>query len=871
MNYSQYTNIDPQASLARLKSTMKGLSTPEAAKRLIQFGLNEIKSKRAHWLEILGRQFKSPFFYLLFGAGILSFAVKEIVDGFVILSFIFANVALGFLQEYRSERAITLLRKFIAEKVRVIRDGKEQAVEKRFLVRGDIVRLEAGNIIPADLRLIKSHNLVIDESILTGESVPVAKHEDKQAEGAVGTEGAVGAEVVEEIFKASNILFSGTSVLSGEGLALVIQTGLDTAVGSIAKLTSSVSRPSAYEASLFSASKLMMKIVAAAILFIFIANLVIKGINNVTDFLIFCVALVVSILPEALPVVVTFALTEGSLKMAREKVVARRLTSIEDLGNIEVLCTDKTGTLTQNKLILNNVVSLEPDQCLLFALLTSPYVKQEIGNTLNSFDLSLWHKASTAIKQQVKKYRIVNEISFDSVRMRSTVLAADHDGHHYLIVKGAAENILPLCSHFPKNTTKEKISADIKNKGLLGQRILAVAFKTLDKEQITEADETGLTFAGYLTFGDPLKETAHEAISLAKKLGVRVKIITGDAAEVAAVVAKQVGLVQSISHVVRGIELEKMTEVNFDRACEEYAVFARVSPQTKYRIIQSLQKKYEVGFMGEGTNDAPALKMANVGIAVDGASDVSREVADLILTQKDLRVLVHGIKNGRMIFSNINKYIKCSLASNFGNFYSIAVISLFIPFLPMLPVQILLGNLLSDFPLVTIATDAIDPEELKRPKVYHLKSMIPLIITLALVSTTFDFIFFAIFHHLQPSMMQTLWFIESILTEIALIFSIRTSHFFLKAKRPSWPLLSLAAASVLFAMILPFTNFGQQAFHFAVVPSALVSLVILLVLAYFVTSEIAKLVYFRFFSPWKTTDPIKGLKNGVRHFTGQIK
>jgi len=430
--------------------------------------------------------------------------------------------------------------------------------------------------------------------------------------------------------------------------------------------------------------------------------------------------------------------------------------------------------------------------------------------------------------------------------MRASALLEDDNGERMLIVKGAPETILKLSSAVEGGGEKEEILAEIGQQGLLGKRTLAVAFKKFDKLDFNEEDEKNLNFLGYLTFIDPLKETAKEAVKLAEKLGVEIKIVTGDSAEVAGFIAKEVGLVKNITAVLQGQQLETLSEEEFDEACQEFSVFARVSPEIKYKIIQSLEKKYEVGFLGEGINDAPALKIAHVAISVPAAADVSREVSDIVLTQRDLRVIVDGIQRGRTIFSNVNKYIKCALASNFGNFYSIAVISLFISYLPMLPVQILLGNLLSDFPLITIATDYVDPEELERPKLYQLHKIVPLIIVLALVSTLFDFIFFAIFHNVQAGVMQTLWFIESILTEISLIFIIRTAHFFLKAKKPSLTLVSFVVLDAVVIISLPFLAFGQTTFHFVAPPLNSLFLVFFLVASYFALSEIVKLAYYHY-------------------------
>jgi Mg2+-importing ATPase len=583
--------------------------------------------------------------------------------------------------------------------------------------------------------------------------------------------------------------------------------------------------------------------VVITIVIIFLANLIIRGTTNFFDFLLFCIALVVAILPEALPLVVTFSLSSGALRLAKKKVVVKRLPAVEDLGNIEILCSDKTGTLTENKLKLENIHSTEKEKCLLYGLLTSSYLKEEIESSLNPFDAALFEKASGKIRQEIKKFKVISESSFDSFKLRSSVILERQDGKKVLIVKGAPEAVLKLSSRF--NEAPGKIKEEIKIEGEKGKRVLAVGFKEIAGEV---NEERNLTFLGYFCFSDPLKKTAREAIQLARKLGVNVKIITGDSQEVAGHVAKEIGLIENAKEVVLGETLDDLSEKKFENICQDYSVFARVSPKTKYKIVEMLGRKYEVGFLGEGINDAPALKAAHLAIAIPSAADVSREVSDIILLKKDLKVLVDGIKQGRNIFSNINKYIKCTLASNFGNFYSIAMISLIIPFLPMLPVQILLVNLMSDLPLVVVASDSVEAQELRKPKLYQLNKFILLIFLLGLASTIFDFIFFGIFHQIQPSLLRTLWYIESILTEIVLIFSVRTFHFFLKTKRPSFLLIIVSLLTFLATIVLPFTDFGKEFFHFVSPPLSALAIVLGLILAYFAVSEAVKLLYFRYWA-----------------------
>jgi len=834
MGFEEYTVKNVKEVFDILNTNENGLSEEEAEKRLKDYGFNEIKIKETGLFEIFLRQLKSPFTYLLVIAAFVAFLIAEEIDGAMILLFVFINVSLGFFQEARAQRAIGLLRKYLPSKARVLRKGIEKTIDKKFLVPGDVVLLESGNIIPADLRVLESENFLTDESILSGESAPTPK-----------TNRALSKEA-KEIFEAKNIVFAGTSVISGEAEGAVINIGKKTVLGEITKLVSGISRESVYEKDLLKFSRFVLKVVVITIILVFLANLIIKGTADFFDFLLFCIALIVSIIPEALPLIVTFALSNGALKLAKEKVVVKRLSAVEGLGDIEVLCTDKTGTLTENKLKLEKIISSDEQKCLLYGLLSSAYMEEEIESSLNSFDSAVFKEASQKIRSTLKKFKTISELSFDSLRLRNAVLVEDKNRNLFLIVKGAPETILKLCS-MPKSDLEE-ISEEIKKQGREGKRTLAIGFKKINKRTFSKKDERGLNFLGYFCFSDPLKKTTKDAIRLSKKLGVKVKIITGDSKEIAEQVAKEIDLIKGSGEVIKGEDLKILSPEDFEKACEKFLVFARISPEMKYKIVKALTKKYEVGFLGEGINDAPALKISHLGIAVESAADVSREVSDIVLLRKDLKVIVEGIKTGRNIFSNINKYIKCTLASNFGNFYSIAAIALIIPFLPMLPVQILLVNLLSDFPLISVASDRVDPAELKRPKLYHLNKMILLVFLLALVSLIFDFIFFGIFYKTEPGLLRTLWFIESILTEIALIFSIRTSFFFLKAKRPSLPLIIFSLLAFLITISLPFTDLGKETFHFASPPLAGFLMVLFLVFTYFIISEAVKLSYFYY---WK--------------------
>jgi len=834
MNFSQYTTKTIDEVFNDLKTSENGLSENEAENRLKTYGPNEIKAKETGLFHIFLRQLKSPFFYLLLIAGLIAFFIGEKTNCLIILLFIIVNISLGFFQEAKAQKAVALLKKYIPSKTRILRDGQEKLIDKSHLVPGDIIFLEIGNIAPADLRITDTENLLVDESVLTGESAAVSKNKNPLK------------EETKEIFKAENIIFTGTSVVSGKVKGIVISTARNTVLGEITKLVSTIKKESVYEKDLMRFSKMVLKIIVSTIIIVFALNLLVRGTTNLFNFLIFSITLIVSIIPEALPVVVTICLSKGALNLAKKQVIIKRLSAIEDLGDIEILCTDKTGTLTEGKMELEEIFSPDKEKCLLYSLLSSSYAKEQIETSLSPFDFAALKKSPADIQRHLQNFKLLSEITFDSIRMMNSVLIEDKAGKKFLIAKGAPEIILKLSS-LPSAENIKKIEEEIKEQGKQGKRVLALGFKELNKIEYTEDDENNLSFLGYITYSDPLKKTSKEAIRLAKILGVRIKVISGDAPEVAGHVAQKLDLISDPEQVILGETLEFLPELEFEKACEEFSVFARVSPMTKYKIVKKLQEKYEVGFLGEGINDTPALKVANFSIVVDSAADISKEVSDVILLKKDLKVIVDGIESGRNIFSNINKYIKCTVSSNFGNFYSIAAISLFIPYLPMLPIQILLVNLLSDFPLIAIASDRVDPEELKKPKMYQLKNFVPLITSLALVSTVFDFIFFGIFHKVDPSLLRTLWFIESILTEIMLIFSVRSAHFFAKARKPSWGLVLVSFMAIFITIGLPFTLIGQEFFSFVMPPLYSLMIVLGLIFCYLILSEIAKLIFFKRF------------------------
>lgn len=842
MKFSEYTAQDlPTIARAFSVNPAQGLSLKDALDRQKKYGGNSLAGHSVRPWNIFLRQFKSSFIYLLMAAAGLSFILGEMVEGWAIIFFLFINASLGFYQEYRSEQTVKLLKRYVGTRAKVLRGGSVHTVPTKELVPGDMVVIEAGDNVPADMRITEQVNLLVNEESLTGESVAIHKESVALANPATA------------LHLAHNIVFSGTTVVTGSGTGIVFAIGNNTVLGGIAEKTTEVVRVSRFEQELKKFSMFILYIVVITLVFMFGANLLIKGWDtDVAQLAIFSIALAVSVVPEALPVVMTFALSRGARRLAKNHVIVKRLSSIEDLGSIEILCTDKTGTLTHNKLTVHetyNVDAKTSHQDIIFAgnLGGSYLLMKNRRQGADPFDTALWEALSPEERAHLASYQHIKDIPFDPVRKMNSVLL-EKDSATTLFVRGAPEAILGASTS--DEDTRAEILAWVCKEGQAGRRSLAIASKALGSREYDEInDEVNLTFVGCISFIDPIKKSAREAIKDAEKLGIGIKILTGDSFEVAHAVAREVGLAQNKSEVMTAHDFFMLHDDDRLKALERISTFARVSPLEKYNIIQLLQKKYQVGFLGEGINDAPALKIANVAIVVESASDIAREAADIILLEKNLSVVIQGIREGRATFANTIKYIRSSLSSNFGNFYAVAISSLFIPFLPMLPLQILLVNLLSDFPAIAIATDTVEDEDITRPQEYSIKKILAFGTILGIVSTIFDFITFASFYLISAAALQTHWFMVSILTEILFLYSIRSRVFFLKARAPSLPLVTLSIAAFIATIALPFTSFGQSVFGFIAPSRESLGLVLGIVVAYFVTTEIVKLIYYKINEP----------------------
>ncbi len=805
-------------------SNINGLSEAQRRHQLTLFGRNILSHGKETVWTLLARQFRSVFVWLLFFAAGLSFFLGEHIDAMLIVVFILFGVVLSFYQEYKSENILQALKKYFVSRATVIRDGKQEQIMSTELVPGDVVIVEPGDIIPADVRFIEAINLSVDEGLLTGESRAVEKRADLMARAPTS------------LFEARNIGFSATHVISGMGRGIVIATGSSTAAGSTAKLATDTKHVSGFEASMNQFSVFMLRLVVGTLFVLFVLHYLIKGPDvQIGELLIFFVALAVSVVPEALPVVFTFALSSGAAHLAKRKVVVKRLTSIEDLGSIDILCTDKTGTITQGVMSLA-AISAGDGETLAIARLGIP----DLESVSNPFDHALINSTQKVTKLK-ETYTSTKHIGFDpKLRFDSTLLEGKSS---CVIFRGAPEAVIMRCK--VDSAKRREILSWIEQEGRFGRRVLGIAQRVL--EDVTEhwSETSECTFVGMLSFEDPLKPTSIKALEKARSLGIQIKILTGDRAEVAGAIAQQLSLITNPDDVITGDTLFALAEGEQLAAVKKYDVFARVSPENKLMIIRLLKQHARVGFLGEGINDAPALKEAQVGIVVQNASDVARESADIVLLEKNLLVILEGVAHGRKVSANVLKYIKTTLASNFGNFYSVAIASLFIPYLPMLSIQILLVNLLSDFPMIAIAGDAVEEDELTKPKGMDMHEMGFVTTFFGVVSSVFDFLLFAAFVPLGAALLQTAWFVQSILTELLAIFSLRTRRWFFLARAPGKMLSVLVVGAMVTTLALPSFEVTRKLFSFAVLSTKHYFIIGGILLGYFVATEFTKHLYYR--------------------------
>jgi Mg2+-importing ATPase len=834
--FSLYATMTVDDVLKELTTTSAGLSHAEVEKRLHTYGFNEIKEVDITWFHILKGQLLSPFMCIFFVIALAYVLTGQPAECVLVLLIITVNVGIGFYQEYRSNTAMQTLKKCLMSQVTVKRDSSETNVAINQLVPGDIVLLYAGDIIPADCRFIEVHNVMIDESSLTGESIAITKKSEPCA------------EAVTEMYRAENIGFTGTVVTEGKGIAVVFATGSATALGTIAALTNQERAQSNLEKGLSSIARLTIHLIFFSLLVVALIHIIMdKGQLNYVDLFLFAAALTITAIPEGLPMVITFCLSQGAAVLKKHNVIVKRLSAIGDLGSIEVFCTDKTGTLTENALSVENVYG-NSDDTLMYAVLSSPAQTATKESVIKGFDLALQKKLTPEHSTQLEQYTVVTESPFTPQKRQSMALV-QKEGVHTLIIKGSPEVVIAKAT-FLNEQEKKTVHEWIETEETKGNRILAIATKNIKfydaQTYDIHADDHDYETLGLIAFQDPLKGTALTTVKKAESLGVQIKILSGDSKNVCYTIAKQLGLEENLANVVLGEEFEKATDEEKTFLAHNRSVFARVSPEQKYEIIKHLQKKYSVGYIGDGINDAPALKIAHVSFAVNDAAPVAREAAEIILLRRSLSSVILGIEEGRKTIVNTLKYTKMTNAPSFGHFYALAIASLLVNYPPMLPMQLLFLNLLTDLPMIAISTDNVSYEEVQKPLTYDMQDATILIILFGMIMFLADLTIFLVFRSHFPETLQTSWFITSTISEVIFIFLFRTQLLFFMAHRPSSLLVGLSVMAISTAIILPFTSFGHRIFMFTAPQWEHAPWLIGVVLFNMILAEGVKLTYYFF-------------------------
>jgi len=829
-----FWSLQTEETLSLLQTTPDGLTTSEAQKRLTQYGPNLLKpEKRTDAVTLLLSQFKSPIIIILLLAALASVFLHDAVEAIIIFAIISISSLLGFWQEKGAANSVQKLIAMVSVNALVLRDGRQEGIPIEQVVPGDIVVVEAGSLIPGDSVILESRDLFVDEATLTGETYPVAK-------SSVVLD--VGAPLKDRI----NSLFMGTHVISGSANALVVNTGKETEFGKISERLKLKPPETEFERGVRRFGYLLMEVTLLLVIAIFVINVYFS--RPILDSFMFSLALAVGLTPQLLPAIISINLAYGAKHMAAHKVIVKRLASIEDFGSMNVLCSDKTGTLTEGLVKLHSAIDLDghdSDKVLLYAYLNSLYQAGYINpidqaiQTFRQFDVAGYHK--------------LDEVPYDFVRKRLSVLIADNDTH-LMVTKGSVPNLIAVCSSAEDSSAnrvgidsvREQIQRKFEELSSNGFRTLGLAYRDLgSKVRITKEDETDMTFLGLLVFFDPPKAGIAGTVGHLRALGISLKMVTGDSKLVALFIGQKVGL--SSTQVLTGQDLRRISNEALLQQVNSVDIFAEVEPNQKERIILALKKSGNVvGYMGDAINDASALHAADVGLSVDSAVDVAKDAADFVLLEKNLEVLVDGVQQGRRAFANTLKYVFMATSANFGNMFSMAGASLFLSFLPLLPKQILLTNLMTDFPEMTISTDSVDPELIEKPRRWDIKFIRRFMIVFGLLSTVFDFATFGVLLLILNATTDEFragWFVESVVSASLIVLVIRSRRSLFKSRPGKYLLVAtLAVCSV--AVAIPFTGLGHV-FGFTQIPGVFFLYLLGIVVLYLVSAETLKKLFYR--------------------------
>jgi P-type Mg2+ transporter len=829
-----FWSIPEEELLRRLGTTPQGLQDGEARQRIVKYGPNLIKpTKRAGAVTIFLSQFKSPIIIILVIAAIVAAFLGDTTDAIIILTIVFLSGLLGFWQERGAANAMKKLLSIVMVKTPVLRGGKSQDVSVEEVVPGDIVLLSAGSTIPGDCRILESSDLFVDESTLTGETFPAEKE----------------AGVTEEdtqLAQRLNALFMGTHVISGSAHALVVLTGKGTEFGKISERLKVKPKVTEFEHGIRRFGYFLMEVTLVLVIGIFVINVALH--RPILDSFLFSLALAVGLTPQLLPAIISVNLAQGARSMAKSKVIVKQLESIENFGSMNVFCSDKTGTLTEGDVRLHSAMDLngrESERVFTYAYLNSSY---ETG-FVNPIDKAIRNNRQL----DLAGYSKLDEIPYDFVRKRLSIQVSQNK-RSFLVTKGAFNQVVEVCSKAETSVGETVDIANVRDQIIRlftdlsdqGYRALGLAYRDMgDKSSVSREDEAEMTFVGFITFFDPPKSGATETIQQLADLGITFKIITGDNIQVAAKACEEVGLECSMP--ITGPDLNRMSDTALMHRVNQTILFAEIEPNQKERIILALRKSGNVvGYMGDGINDAPALHAADVGISVDSAVDVAKDAAEIVLLEKNLEVLAQGVREGRTTFANTLKYVFMATSANFGNMFSMAGASLFLSFLPLLPGQVLLTNLLTDCPEMTIATDRVDPELVDTPKRWDIKFILKFMLVFGSLSSVFDYLTFAVLIwilHASPELFRTGWFMESVVSASLIVLVIRTRKPFYKSRPGKW----LAIATLLVIMVtiaIPFTPLAKP-IGFQQLPLSFFAALGGILLVYVISAEAVKKIFYK--------------------------
>lgn len=843
--------------MMEFRTSAAGLTKEDAEKRLEEFGPNEIsaQSPTPAW-QLFIQSFQDPFVYVLMLLLIVSALTGDYEAAIIMGVMILCSVIIRFIQDYRSQKASFELKEMIENTCAITRDGVTTEIPMDEVVPGDIVSLSTGDMIPADAVLIWTNDLFVNQSSLTGESMPI----EKFVEAGIDQEKIKSDDLT--ALDMEDLVFMGTDVLSGQGRAIILRTGEGTFFGDIAKNASVKRGDTAFDIGISKVSKLLLRMVAVLFPVVLLLNGFTKGDWSQAFF--FAIAVAVGLTPEMLPMIVTSNLAKGALTLSKKKVIVKELASIQNLGSMDILCTDKTGTITEDRVVLVEHVNPLGEDC--DAVLNMAYLnsKYQTGwkNLIDHAVINFYDEFPE--KHTFKEIEKIDEIPFDFSRRRLTV-AVEVDGHHLMVTKGAVEEMETVCTHAEINGELVELTDELRQEmravnvkmNEQGMRVIAVAYRQdVHSEPVYSVkDEKEMTLIGFVGFLDPAKQSAITAIASLQGHGVNVKVLTGDNEIVARKVCNDVGI--SVDQVLIGNQIAEMTDDELRSKVDDINLFAKLSPMQKSRIINLLQENgHTVGFMGDGINDAPALRKADIGISVDTAADITKDASSIILLEKSLNVLEDGILEGRKVFSNMMKYIKITISSNFGNVFSVLVASAFLPFLPMLSIQLLIQNLIYDIAQLTTPWDNVDEEDIIKPVSWETTGLLKFTLCIGPVSSIFDIMTFVVMWTIfgantvaEQGLFQAGWFLVGLISQTLVVHIVRTEKLPFIQSRASWPLIISSLAAIVVGLVIATTSL-RGAFDFTALPVSYWPWLIGILIAYMITTEVAKRIYIKFNKEW---------------------